>query len=105
MADLPSGIKKLGKYCEGFLEAFYAVEAGMSPPEHLEGEALDDYKRSCRNQAIATEKEKAELVGTISDAPTIRLEDLTALGLNTKKAEEIISECQRIRTEALVLAK
>lgn len=104
MSDLSKDLRKLTMYLDVFVSATEAVESGKNPPSGLTPLELEAFKVSCRNIAIAHEGLRADFLGTISTEPVTAAQELEELGLNNKKAEEVIAARDIIRVDAFKLA-
>lgn len=98
-------IRKLIAYLDGLCVADEAVEAGKkvgTEPE-MPKETVEQQKTSYRNIALAGSGYKAEIMGTLTTEPTVAAKELTALGLDTKTADELITKRDMVRADAVAL--
>ncbi len=99
-----ANIKKQIAYMQSLVDAHEAVEAGKAirPDAPVDIEAQ---KISCSNIALASASgsPKSQLIGNLSEQPTIKADDLILIGIDEKLADEMITEGAAIRADALAL--
>lgn len=90
-------------YLQALTESYSAVEAGQNPPDGLSGADLAAHLTSCRNRALAGDGLKAAFMGTLSDAPTVTVDELKARGIKDAEAQMLIDQRDALRIAAFAL--
>ncbi|MFA6198646.1 MAG: hypothetical protein WC734_05890 [Patescibacteria group bacterium] len=104
MADFDyTGARKQAAYLTALCDAHDAVVAGKALKEDEPKETLEAQKISASNIALAGSSAKAEILGTLSAAPSMKTDDLVKIGMETKYAEAVMIEAATIRADALAL--
>ena len=78
------------------------VEAGLGPQADAD-QLYRDAVVTARNTVLAGSGEKAELLGTLSTAPTADAKALTDAGLEGKENDELLAKAAELRATALAI--
>jgi len=92
---------------QSLCDADAALRAGQAAKDALPVDSEADKEAaliSARNAVIAGTGLKAELLGNISNAPTIKLPDLMAMGFDADEAAVLIADGLAKRAAALALS-